>query len=83
MRKKKNRINRKTVLAFATLPVFFLLFAKLIYLQIFLHGRINRAVEKMVNRENVEVPKRGDILDVKGNILATSIKSYRNIRHVF
>jgi cell division protein FtsI (penicillin-binding protein 3) len=45
-------------------------------LQIFLHGRINRAVEKMVNRENVEVPKRGDILDVKGNILATSIKSY-------
>ncbi|MDR1244725.1 MAG: penicillin-binding protein 2, partial [Endomicrobium sp.] len=55
---------------------FFLLFAKLIYLQIFLHGRINRAVEKMVNRENVEVPKRGDILDAKGNILATSIKSY-------
>jgi cell division protein FtsI (penicillin-binding protein 3) len=76
MRKKKKRINRKTVLAFATLPVFFLLFAKLIYLQIFLHGRINRAVEKMVNRENVEVPKRGDILDVKGNILATSIKNY-------
>ncbi|MDR2644967.1 MAG: penicillin-binding protein 2 [Endomicrobium sp.] len=76
MRKKKNRINRKTVLAFATLAVFFLLFAKLIYLQIFLHGRINRAVEKMVNRENVEVPKRGDILDAKGNILATSIKSY-------
>ncbi|MDR2351234.1 MAG: penicillin-binding protein 2 [Endomicrobium sp.] len=30
----------------------------------------------MVNRENVETPKRGDILDVKGNILATSIKSY-------
>jgi cell division protein FtsI (penicillin-binding protein 3) len=76
MRKKKNGINRKTVLAFATLSVFFLLFAKLIYLQIFLHERINRAVEKMVNRENVEVPKRGDILDVKGNILATSIKSY-------
>jgi cell division protein FtsI (penicillin-binding protein 3) len=76
MRKKKNRINRKTVLAFAMLSVFFLLFAKLIYLQIFLHGRINRAVEKMVNHENVEVSKRGDILDVKGNILATSIKSY-------
>ncbi|MDR3307194.1 MAG: penicillin-binding protein 2 [Endomicrobium sp.] len=76
MRKKKNRINRKTVLAFATLTVFFLLFAKLAYLQIFLHGRINRAVEKMVNRENVEVPKRGDILDAKGNILTTSIKNY-------
>ncbi|MDR2399401.1 MAG: penicillin-binding protein 2 [Endomicrobium sp.] len=76
MRKKKDRINRKTVLAFMTLSVFFLLFVKLIYLQIFLHGKINRAVDKMVNRENVEVPKRGDILDSKGNILATSIKKY-------
>jgi cell division protein FtsI (penicillin-binding protein 3) len=76
MRKRKNGINRRTVLAFTTLLVFFLLFVKLIYLQIFLHGRINRVVKKMVNRENVEVPKRGDILDAKGNILATSIKSY-------
>ncbi|MDR1122645.1 MAG: penicillin-binding protein 2 [Endomicrobium sp.] len=56
--------------------VFFLLFAKLIYLQVFLHEKINRTVGKMVNHEAVEVPKRGDILDAKGNILATSIKSY-------
>jgi cell division protein FtsI (penicillin-binding protein 3) len=76
MRNKKNKINRKVVLAFVMLSVFFLLFAKLIYLQIFLHGKINRTVEKMVNHERVEVSKRGDILDAKGNILATSIKSY-------
>jgi cell division protein FtsI (penicillin-binding protein 3) len=76
MREKKNRINRKTVLAFAALSVFFLLFAKLVYLQIFLHARINNAVDKMVNRENVEVPKRGDILEAKGNTLATSVKNY-------
>jgi cell division protein FtsI (penicillin-binding protein 3) len=76
MRNKKNRINRKTILAFVMLLVFFLLFAKLIYLQVFLHEKINRTVGKMVNHEAVEVPKRGDILDAKGNILATSIKSY-------
>jgi cell division protein FtsI (penicillin-binding protein 3) len=76
MGKKKNRINRKTVLAFAMIPVFFLLFAKLVYLQIFLHTRINNNVDKMVNRENVEIPKRGDILDAKGNTLATSVKAY-------
>ncbi|MDR2666069.1 MAG: penicillin-binding protein 2 [Endomicrobium sp.] len=30
----------------------------------------------MINRENVEIAKRGDILDSKGNILASSIKKY-------
>ncbi|MDR0800484.1 MAG: penicillin-binding protein 2 [Endomicrobium sp.] len=30
----------------------------------------------MVNRENIEVPRRGDILDSKGKILASSIKKY-------
>jgi cell division protein FtsI (penicillin-binding protein 3) len=76
MRQIKRKINRKTVLAFMTLSVFFLLFTKLAYLQIFLHGEINRTVDKMINRENIEVPKRGDILDSKGNILATSVKKY-------
>jgi cell division protein FtsI (penicillin-binding protein 3) len=77
MRKdKKNRIDRKTVLVLIVLPVFFLLFIKLIYVQIFLHNRINRIVIKMVNRENITVPKRGDILDSNGKILATSIKKY-------
>jgi cell division protein FtsI (penicillin-binding protein 3) len=45
-------------------------------IQIFLHARINTTVEKMINRENVEVAKRGDILDSKGNILASSIKKH-------
>ncbi|MDR2458077.1 MAG: penicillin-binding protein 2 [Clostridiales Family XIII bacterium] len=76
MGKKKNRINRKSVLAFAIISIFFLLFAKLVYLQIFLHTKINNNVDKMVNRENVEIPKRGDILDAKGNMLATSVKTF-------
>lgn len=77
MRKnRKNHVNRKTVLVLMVLPVFFLLFIKLIYIQIFLYDKISCSVGKMVNRQIVEVPKRGDILDIKGNILATSVKKY-------
>ncbi|MCA6072124.1 MAG: penicillin-binding protein 2 [Endomicrobium sp.] len=77
MRKKKiKKINRKTALIFVIMSVFFLLFAKLVYVQIILHGKINRTVDKMINRENVETPKRGDILDFNRKILATSIKKY-------
>ena len=77
MRKKKiKKINRRTALIFVIMSVFFLLFAKLVYVQIILHGKINRTVDKMVNRENVETPKRGDILDFNRKILATSIKKY-------
>jgi cell division protein FtsI (penicillin-binding protein 3) len=77
MRKnKKKQINRKTALALMTLAVFFLLFAKLTYVQILLHDKISQSVSKMVNRENIELPKRGDILDSQDKILATSIKQY-------
>jgi cell division protein FtsI (penicillin-binding protein 3) len=74
--KRKKSLNRKTVLAFIVLSVFFVLFVKLIYIQIFLHNKISHSVGRMVNRQTVEVPKRGDILDTKGNILATSVKKY-------
>jgi cell division protein FtsI (penicillin-binding protein 3) len=74
--KRKKTLNRKTVLAFIVLSVFFVLFVKLIYIQIFLHNTISHNVGRMVNRQTIEVPKRGDILDTKGNILATSVKKY-------
>ncbi|MDR3071100.1 MAG: penicillin-binding protein 2 [Endomicrobium sp.] len=70
----KNMIDRKTLLVLVVLSVFFVLFVKLVYVQIFLHEKINHVVEKMVNREDLEIPKRGDITDAKGKILATSIK---------
>ncbi|OEG69862.1 hypothetical protein ATZ36_00325 [Candidatus Endomicrobiellum trichonymphae] len=74
--RNKKRISRKTALVLAILAVFFLLFAKLVYVQIFLHGKINKAVKRMVNRKNIEVSKRGDILDSGGKILASSIEKY-------
>jgi cell division protein FtsI (penicillin-binding protein 3) len=71
---KKN--GRKTVLIVVVSAVFFLVFVKLVYIQIFLHRKIDRAVKKMVNCKSVELPKRGNILDSKGKILALSVKKY-------
>jgi cell division protein FtsI (penicillin-binding protein 3) len=71
---KKN--NRKTVLIVGVSAVFFLVFVKLIYIQIILHSKIDNAVKKMINCKSVELPKRGDILDFRGRILALSVKKY-------
>jgi len=76
MIKNTKRTNRKIILTLVVLIFFFILFIKLIFVQIFLHTRINNTVEKMINRENVELAKRGDILDSKGNVLASSVKKY-------
>jgi cell division protein FtsI (penicillin-binding protein 3) len=76
VRRNKKQIDRKTALVLAILVVFFLLFVKLAYVQIFLHGKINEAVKRMVSRKNIEVSKRGDILDSRGKILASSVEKY-------
>lgn len=76
MIKNMKQIDRKILLTFVVFIFFFILFIKLILIQIFLHTKINTTVEKMINRENIEIAKRGDILDSKGNILASSIKKY-------
>jgi cell division protein FtsI (penicillin-binding protein 3) len=75
-RRNKKRINRKTALVLAILAIFFLLFTKLVYVQIFLHGKINEAVKRMVSHKNIEISKRGDILDSRGKILASSVEKY-------
>ena len=76
MKRKTKTVNRRKVLAFAVLFIFFALFVKLVYVQIFMYAKINKAVERMVRRENIEMPKRGDILDARGRVLATSVRRY-------
>lgn len=76
MNRKTKPVNRRKVLAAAVLFIFFALFIKLIFVQVFMYSKINKAVERMVRRENIETPKRGDILDVKGRVLATSVMRY-------
>lgn len=74
--KTNKQMNRRKVLVISVLFIFFVLFIKIIYLQFFLYAKINKAVDRMVRRENIEVPKRGDILDAKGRILASSVRKY-------
>ncbi|MDR2426197.1 MAG: penicillin-binding protein 2 [Endomicrobium sp.] len=76
MKRKIESVKRRKILAFAVFFIFFALFVKLIFVQLFMYPKINRAVEKMVRRENIEMPKRGDILDAKGRVLATSVRRY-------
>ncbi|MCL2145023.1 MAG: penicillin-binding protein 2 [Endomicrobia bacterium] len=76
MKNNNKTVSRRKAAAVAVLFIFFALFAKLIYVQVFMYGKINKAVERMIKRENVEIPKRGDILDAKGRVLATSVRRY-------
>ncbi|MDR1196075.1 MAG: penicillin-binding protein 2 [Endomicrobium sp.] len=76
MKRITEPVNRRKVTALAVLFIFFVLFVKLVFVQVFMYSKINKAVEKMVRRENIEMPKRGDILDAKGRVLATSVRRY-------
>ncbi|MEY4386517.1 MAG: Stage sporulation protein [Verrucomicrobiota bacterium] len=46
---------------------------RLVYLQVFRHDELRALARANTEREFMREPKRGDILDVKGNLLATSV----------
>jgi cell division protein FtsI (penicillin-binding protein 3) len=46
---------------------------RLVDLQVMRHGELSERAESNTRREFVFEPRRGDILDVKGNVLATSM----------
>lgn len=73
---KDKQSQRRKVIAFAVLFIFFALFIKLIIVQVIMYSKINYAVERMVRRETITEPKRGDILDSKGRVIATSVIKY-------
>ena len=45
---------------------------RLVDLQVMRHGELSERAESNTRREFIFAPRRGDILDVKGNVLATS-----------
>jgi cell division protein FtsI (penicillin-binding protein 3) len=75
-RKKNSPDIRRAAVVCAAFLLFFFLFLKLSVVQIFMYSRINKAVKQMTVRENIEIPKRGDILDSKGRVIVTSVKKY-------
>jgi cell division protein FtsI (penicillin-binding protein 3) len=75
-RKRNSYDIRRISVIGAVFLLFLFLFLKLFLVQIFMYDKINKAVKQMTVREKVEIPKRGDILDAKGRVLATSVKKY-------
>lgn len=50
---------------------------RLVDLQVLRHGELSAVANKLTQREYVIEPRRGDILDVKGNLLASSVFVYK------
>jgi cell division protein FtsI/penicillin-binding protein 2 len=65
---------RRAVLLLVLLSIAFVgLGARLVDLQVVRHDELAAKAQHNTQREFLQVPRRGDILDVNGNILATSV----------
>lgn len=68
--------GRKIFLLSCLLFIFFIIIARAFYFQVFKFADTEKRADSTVNKEILEKPKRGDILDRNGNILAMSVKKY-------
>jgi len=68
--------GRKIFLLSCLLFIFFIIIARAFYFQVFKFADTEKRADSTVNKEIIEKPKRGDILDRNGNILAMSVKKY-------
>jgi cell division protein FtsI (penicillin-binding protein 3) len=71
-----NVTGRKIFLLSCLLFIFFIIIARAFYFQVFKFADTEKRADSTVNKEIIEKPKRGDILDRNGNILAMSVKKY-------
>jgi len=70
---KRLQLQRLTVLALLLAAAFGALSYRLIDLQVFRHAALTAKAQQNTHREVVLEPRRGDILDIRGNLLATSL----------
>ena len=70
----KLQIRRSLLLLAFLAAAFGGLAYRLVDLQVFRHAELSRLADDNTQREYWQSPRRGDILDVNGNILATSIE---------
>ncbi|GAB1401142.1 penicillin-binding protein 2 [Elusimicrobiota bacterium] len=68
--------KRKKLILYFIIFLFLIIIARAFYFQILKFSETERRVDSRVNKEITEKPKRGDILDRNGNILAMSVKKY-------
>src|SRR5271165_2241101 len=70
---KKLQLKRLLVLALALVAAFTGLSCRLVVLQVLRHAELQAREENLTRHVYRLEPRRGDILDVKGHLLATSI----------
>lgn len=68
--------KRKKFILYFILLLFLIIIARAFYFQILNFNETDRRVDSRVNKEVTEKPRRGDILDRNGNVLAMSVKKY-------
>ncbi|MDD5020716.1 MAG: penicillin-binding protein 2 [Endomicrobiaceae bacterium] len=76
---KNQQVNikkRKTFILLLILFMFLIITTRAFYFQIFKFSDTDKRVDFTVNKEITEKPRRGDILDRNGNVLAMSVKKY-------
>ena len=69
----KQQIRRAKLLLLILVAAFGVLASRLIQLQVLQHAELSARAAQNTERRYWQAPRRGDILDVNGNILATSI----------
>src|SRR6516165_7938644 len=69
----KQQIRRALLLLFFLVAAFTGLSYRLVDLQVLRHEELSAKAERNTQREFWQQPRRGDILDANGNILATSV----------
>jgi len=75
--RKKKRFDRYNALLIVMLAVFSVIIARLTTLQVIMGEEYaERANDEFIKNLSEKAP-RGDIIDSKGNILATSVQSYK------
>jgi cell division protein FtsI/penicillin-binding protein 2 len=70
---KRLQFYRVLVLALTLCAGFVLLAYRLVDLQVLRHEELGSVARKNTHREFLREPRRGDVLDAKGNLLATSV----------
>lgn len=70
---RRLQLRRLTVLGLLLGAAFGGLTYRLVDLQVFRHADLTAKAQQNTRREMLLVPRRGDILDIKGNVLATSV----------
>ncbi|MDR2708654.1 MAG: penicillin-binding protein 2 [Elusimicrobiota bacterium] len=75
-KKQREKISRLALIYLFFFAIFFILIARLVYVQIICYPKISKRVNRMVLKEEEVRGQRGAILDVSGRPLAVSERNY-------